>query len=302
MGLSSLPGLLGTNPFNFGQNAAGLWRTLVTNVLNSENQPTTSAGWTPPQWNRNTPQITCISTTTQLGAPTSYFFDAVFKVNHIQEVTITKQPVQTGAPVADHSYMQPARVELEIGMSDTMSEYRPIRNSVGPKSVNAYRQFIDLQNKRSQLTLVTRLKTYENMVITTIRATDDKSTINALKATIIFEQIFPAQITSVALASQSGGVPGGGGGTDTSTRGQLTGNTLSGTLVAQDADVPDQYEIPYSFGAHDIGAIGSPPIMVEEGPALSDVPHGTGIPYSGTISSTPLGPASQQSQDLTFPQ
>jgi Dit-like phage tail protein len=272
MGLPTLPGLptfpgtgtpssignaLGTNPFNVGQNAASLWRTLVTKIGKTNQPPTASQGWTPPQWNRNTPEVTCIATTATPGNPsTQYYFDAVFKTTHTREVTVTHQPVQSGAPVADHTYVQPARVEVEIGMSDAMSEYKPVRHSVGPKSVNAYQVFINLQLLRSPVTLLTRLMMYPNMIITNIRAVDDKTTIRALKATIMFEQIIQAQVSTVTVGSAGiGGGSGGGTGTGlgdlvNGSLPQTTENTQLGTLVGQDApsSIDDNYKMtPYTF-------------------------------------------------------
>ena len=47
-----------------------------------------------------------------------FFFDAVFRTNHESHLRITSHPVQGGANISDHCFMEPARITMEIGMSD----------------------------------------------------------------------------------------------------------------------------------------------------------------------------------------
>lgn len=136
-----------------------------------------------------------MSTTTLINSPSfgRFSFDAVLRADHMSSVTITQHPVQTGASVSDHAYSEPDEVTLEIGMSDAAV-------SAGTNhSVNAYAQLRAIMSKREPVTLVTRLHSYKNMVITSMSAPDDYMTMNALKATIYFRQIEMVSVSTVTV-------------------------------------------------------------------------------------------------------
>ena len=122
-----------------------------------------------------------------------YVFDAVFQLDHTQDLQPTELPVQSGANLTDHVFIKPARLSLEIGMSDVMSSYTPGQwSGASSKSVNAYEILLQLSFSRIPLTITTKLRTYTNCVIVSIRARDNYKTINSLKATVTFQQIFNA--------------------------------------------------------------------------------------------------------------
>ena len=130
--------------------------------------------------------------TTMIESPTcgQFFFDAVFSTEHRSNVTVTEHPVQVGAPISDHAYQEPDEVTLEIGMSDVMT-------GVGSDhSVNAYNTLRQIMSLREPVKLVTRLWTYQNMVLTSISAPDDQTTMYGLKATIMFKSV---NIVSVSI-------------------------------------------------------------------------------------------------------
>ena len=59
--------------------------------------------------------------TTMIVSPTygRFIFDAVFSTDHSANATVTQHPVQSGASISDHAYMEPDEVSVEIGMTDT---------------------------------------------------------------------------------------------------------------------------------------------------------------------------------------
>lgn len=194
-----------TGALNF--NPAG-WTIFESLPGQTQPGPTTSEGpYRPPNWGQ-LPQKTLMSVTMSSGEaaaqgtgqtaqPTNYYFDAVLHVRHHQEVAITKHPVQTGAAISDHAYMQPAQVELEIGMSDAMDSFVSGQYSTVPsKSVSAFDTFQQIQALRVPITLTTRLKTYQNMLIANIEAPDDVRTGFGLRCYIRFQQIIPAQVST----------------------------------------------------------------------------------------------------------
>lgn len=134
---------------------------------------------------------------------TSFFFDAIFRVNHLQELQVTSHPVQGG--LADHAFLQPNRVTLEIGMSDAMASYSlGAYSGGGSKSVNAYQMLYSLQRSRLPITLTTRLQSYDNMSIVSLTTSDTSQTRYGLKASVTLQQLILATVsTSTASARPS---------------------------------------------------------------------------------------------------
>jgi len=166
----------------------------------------------PPQWSNQPftlmllyPGQKKVSTYSSLGvdatlptAQTFYVFDAVMRIGHQQELTITEHPVQTGAAISEHSYIMPARVVLDVGMSDAMDSYEAgMWSGAQSKSVSAYQVILALQFARVPLALVTRLRIYPNMIIESVSPEETAKTIGGLRMRVSLKQIFMAQITTV---------------------------------------------------------------------------------------------------------
>ena len=147
-----------------------------------------------------------------------YFFDAVFREDHLSVVRMTEHPVQTGANIVDHAYLMPATLTMEIGMSDAMQSLVSgewgVTDGIGGKSVNAYQKLLSLQQSRLPLTVHTRLNKYENMVIEQISVQDDYKTQNGLRATITFRQLLVAVVSTTSNSADS----------------QTTGSTSNGNV------------------------------------------------------------------------
>lgn len=126
---------------------------------------------------------------------TTYFFDAILSVDHFQELRTTFHPVQNGAPIIDHAFLLPARVVLEIGMSDLMDTYKQgMFDNYTTKSVSAYQTLLYLQGLRVPLTVNTRLNNYKNMVIESVRSRDDQTTFHGLRALVSFVEIIQGTV------------------------------------------------------------------------------------------------------------
>jgi hypothetical protein len=86
--------------------------------------------------------------------------------------------------------------------------------------MNAYKVLEKLQQDRIPLTAVTRLGTYNNMLVESLVVPDDKNTTFALKATVTLKEIIVAQVTTVKISS----------------RPQITDSTNMGDQKPQPAD------------------------------------------------------------------
>lgn len=93
---------------------------------------------------------------------------------HNSEVEVTSNPIETGAEVNDHAYVKPKKVELEIADGNAAATFNAL---------------VTFQEARQPFTLVTGFKVYENMVITEIDATRDKTHSKVLKATVRCKEV-----------------------------------------------------------------------------------------------------------------
>lgn len=151
----------------------------------------------------------------------NFIFDAYFNIEHDTNLTITQSPVQTGASISDHAYMEPKTLTFDIGMSDVMTSIVPGQFSDGnSRSVSAYQTLRKLQEQRIPIQVVTRLCAYNNMMITTISAKDDNTTASALKATINMTELLVAAVETVKISA----------------RPQISQSTNNGDQKAQQAD------------------------------------------------------------------
>lgn len=203
-------------------------------------QPPTQYGWRPPQWTRPakvsitvpaqpttayTGQVTSgsssgssftIESTTVMSSPLTYVFDAVLALDHAQTLTKTRHPVQTGAAVNTHAYIEPATLVLDVLMSDAAQGYVAASQNVAPyyqiwpgstsgsvgnaasRSRSAYQTMLNLQALRIPLTVTTKLRTYSNMLIASIAPREDYKTVTGLRMRVEFEQLF---LTSILVIS-----------------------------------------------------------------------------------------------------
>ncbi len=183
--------------------------------------------WRPPEWNQ--PALTMITvpgtlnpatagSTENVGGvdinlpgapafqnPPQYLvFDAVLCAQHVRELRPTEHPIQTSvsspvASIVDHAYQLPARVTLDIGMSDAMQSYLPgMWTGNASKSVSAYETLVSLQRTRTLVTLTTRLETYRNMLIQQVAPADTVQTRRGLRASVTLVEIFLVDATAVS--------------------------------------------------------------------------------------------------------
>lgn len=185
---------------------------------------------------------------------TVYVFDAVLSIDHNQTLEKTKHPVQTGADISSHAYLMPASVTLDIGMSDVMAAYTGVNaqgisasafSGSASKSVSAYQTLLQLQASRSLLTVTTRLRTYTNMLITSLPPREDYRTITGLRCRVEFEEILTGSVSTSPVtarpdATQSNGL----GVVDPSTVPASTEAQFSVTPVAPDTSTTNPLTTP----------------------------------------------------------
>lgn len=194
--------------------------------------------WTPPQYSKTPLTIITVPATVSSSSgqtttsQTSYVFDAVLKLSHRRTIRKTQHPVLTGANISDHAYAEPAKLVLDIGMSDAMASFTSgVWVGASTKSVSAWQILKNLEINKTLLTVTTRLDTYFNMLIQSISTDDDNKTKHGLRAVIVLEELIAASVSSQPASSS---------------RPQTTGSSASGTVqsVAPSPQQLDQNALP----------------------------------------------------------
>jgi hypothetical protein len=148
-----------------------------------------------------------------------FFFDAFLKLDHERRLTITDHPVEEGANITDHAFVEPKAVSIEIGMSDVCASFIDGQFTQRfSRSVSAYDTLEKMQADRIPISIHSKLATYHNMLIENITAPDDYLTRHGLRATIFFREIIVVSTDTVTLPNR------------TSTAPQKTGNTNRGAV------------------------------------------------------------------------
>lgn len=145
-------------------------------------------------------------------------FDAVLKTDHTSKVTATSHPVESGANISDHAFVEPAEIMLEVAVSDCETKNGTFgsRN----RSQKAFSELLKLQASRRLITVTTRFKTYRNMLIISVSVPDDYTTMFAFKASIMLREIPIVSTSKVKVSERRGDQT------------QKTGSTNSGTTQA----------------------------------------------------------------------
>lgn len=136
--------------------------------------------------------------------------------NTTDTLTITKQPVQQGASITDHSYLEPTVFSSTAYFKDnSQSLAGEINSFTSPSSglAKIYQTLLDLQLSRTPFTIVTPKRTYTDMLMNALSQTTDKATENCLSVHMSFQQVIIVSVSSVAVPRINQKSPGRTGAT-----------------------------------------------------------------------------------------
>jgi len=139
--------------------------------------------------------------------------DAVLSESHNSTILLTKNPVELGTQITDHSIIEPKKINIIAEVSDTplgLAAFGQIVDVItglfGTSTVEsitrsnaAYGAMILLQEAREPLEIQTKLKLYQDMIITNISTTQDKDTSRIVSMSIDLEEILIVQSELVQL-------------------------------------------------------------------------------------------------------
>lgn len=132
--------------------------------------------------------------------------DASVKEEHVCEVEVTDHPVEQGSAISDHARSKPEEITIEGVISNTPLSHLQTRRAVTSEGFawttsaaasavrgvpgNAEAAEVTLRNLRGKLvTVVTALRTYDNMALVSLKIPRDQTTGDILKFEAKFKQI-----------------------------------------------------------------------------------------------------------------
>lgn len=117
-------------------------------------------------------------------------------------LTVTKQPVQMGASITDHAYLEPVSFSHSIYFSDNSITNISSVSSIFSQSANSlgqiYDKLIKLQASAVPFDIVTPKRIYKNMLMTGLTQTTDKLTENCLAIHATYQQVLLVQVLVVS--------------------------------------------------------------------------------------------------------
>ncbi len=162
----------------------------------------------------NLPLVSNILQIIPKGQIDSITVDATLEEVHTQQLAVTDHPVETGATISDHSFRKPVELVMTCGwsnssfnaLSSVLSGNSGITGilatgslSVSDYVTGVYSQLDALQSRSTLFDVVTSLKTYSNMLMTSLRINRDVKTAQALMCVCTFREIILVSTQTTSL-------------------------------------------------------------------------------------------------------
>lgn len=126
---------------------------------------------------------------------------------------ITEHPVEAGANITDHAFYRPAELVMHCGWTNAKGALSLLTGGIGGNQTfsggslikddfvsSIYSQLLALQQSLQPFTVVTTIRSYNNMVITSLSLTRDQKTAQALMVTVTLRQIIIVSTSNTTLA------------------------------------------------------------------------------------------------------
>lgn len=116
----------------------------------------------------------------------SVFLDATISEGHNYNSRVTSYPVETGGIISDHIINEPETLTITGIVSDTPLNILTSFN----RSVDAFNRLVRIHDLRERITVITGIKIYTNMVITSLQVPRNINSGQSLTFVIELQKIF----------------------------------------------------------------------------------------------------------------
>lgn len=114
------------------------------------------------------------------------FLDATLSEDHSYNSRVTNYPVEDGRIISDHVINEPETLQITGIVSDTpLSILAPFN-----RSVDAFNRLVRIHSNRERITVVTGIKVYTDMVMTSLQVPRNVQTGQSLTFIIDLQKIF----------------------------------------------------------------------------------------------------------------
>lgn len=135
--------------------------------------------------------------------------EVTVREQHVDDLTITSHPVERGAPITDHAFKNPAQLTVEAGwsaafVSSTVSggdSTQGTDQGTGQGLNDLYTQLLKAQSSAALLSVQTGKRSYENMLIRSIRAQSDQQTENVLMVSVQLQEVILVDTIQTTMPS-----------------------------------------------------------------------------------------------------
>ncbi|MEC4682382.1 MAG: hypothetical protein VST70_01690 [Nitrospirota bacterium] len=132
--------------------------------------------------------------------------DVTFEERHEDSLTITDHPVEQGASITDHAFLNPVSVEIKVGFkpkTGLLMAANFLTSGGVPYLNQVYQNVLNLQKSRVLNVVMTGKRLYTNMLVERITCVTDRDTENVLRLTISCRQAIIVQTQAVTFAPNS---------------------------------------------------------------------------------------------------
>lgn len=141
--------------------------------------------------------------------------DCTLREEHGLTIELTRHPIEEGADPTDHARKLPDRLTLEGLFTNTpidQAEARARGNTAAGAKGYAQEQhakLLELAAARRAVTVLTEIKTYKNMVLTSLSTPRDAKVGDAVRFTCTFEEIrfVKSEVVRLELVTRPNNVP-----------------------------------------------------------------------------------------------
>lgn len=111
--------------------------------------------------------------------------DATLSEDHSYRSRVTNFPIENGTYISDHVINEPVRLSIRGLVSDTPLNIL----AIGNRSIDAFNRLIEIQERKERISVITGIKVYTDMVITSLNVPRDIATGQSLTFNIEFQKL-----------------------------------------------------------------------------------------------------------------
>lgn len=123
---------------------------------------------------------------------TTYTFDSVIKAEHTHTMEMLEDSEELPKYAhVNYAVRKPSTIMLEVSVSDTVNiTNEPLTRGASTRSASAYATLLRLQRERGITTVVTRMNTFTNMVMSDFVVSEDPDHQNEMYANVGFSEAY----------------------------------------------------------------------------------------------------------------